>query len=106
MWLFTKYGFFSAVENFNDKNLIHVRANFSGDLERLCAAYGVKPNVKQIPGSDYTFRMDFTRETWGEIVKEEALAIDYPNFKNAVHDGTKRDGAYLKVFFTMQDAQD
>ncbi len=106
MWLFTKHGFFSAVENFNDKDLIHVRANFSGDLERLCDAYGVTPNVKRVPGSDYTFRMDFPRPVWGEIVKQEALGVDYCKFKPAVHDGTKRDDAYLKVFFTMYDAKD
>lgn len=106
MWLFSKSGFFSAVQNFNDSNLIHVRANFKGDLERLCTIYGIEPNVKRVPGSDYTFRMDFTRDQWDKILLGEARAIDYPKFKPAVHDGTKRDSAYLKVFFTMQDFQD
>ena len=106
MWLFSKSGFFSAVENIYDKNLVHVRANFAGDLERLCSTYGIEPAVKRVPGSDYSFRMDFTREQWDEIVRGEARAIDYPKFKPAVHDGTKRDSAYLDVFFTMQKYQD
>ncbi len=106
MWLFSKSGFFSAVQNMNDSNLIHVRANFKGDLERLCETYGIEPNVKRIPGSDYTYRMDFTRDQWDKILVGESRKIDYVKFKPAVHDGTKRDQAYLDVFFTMQKYQD
>ena len=101
MWLFSKCGFFSAVQNYNDSNLIHVRARFEGDLERLCKTYGVEPKVVRTPDGDYPLRMDFKRETWGEIVKAEAEAIDYAKFKPAVHDGTVRDRAYLAVFETM-----
>ena len=36
MWVFTKTGFFSAVQNNQDSSLIHVRARFKGDLEKLC----------------------------------------------------------------------
>ena len=106
MWLFTKHGFFSAVENFNDKNLIHVRARFKGDLERLCATYRVRPEVKTISGSDYPFRMDFERATWTSIVQGEAQSIDYSNFKSAVHDGTKRDRAYIEVWSALQKYED
>ena len=106
MWIFTKHGFFSAVENYNDSNLIHVRARFDGDLERLCKDYGVEPNVVRTPDGDYPLRMDFDRKKWGEILKGEAEAIDYPKFKPAVHDGTIRDRAYLAVFDTMWNLQD
>jgi hypothetical protein len=106
MWLFTKQGFFSAVQNFNDSNLIHVRARFKGDLERLCATYGVEPQVVNLPNTDYPFRMDFERGKWAEIVKSEAESIDYSNFKNAVHDGTRRDEAYMDVWSAMQEYQD
>lgn len=101
MWLFSKHGFFSAVQNYNDENLIHVRARFKGDLERLCKTYGVEPNVVETPRGDYPLRMDFKRETWAAIVQHEALEIDYAKFKPAVHDGTVRDRAYLAVFDTM-----
>ena len=101
MWLFSKHGFFSAVQNFNDENLIHVRARFEGDLERLCKTYGVEPKVVRTPDGDYPLRMDFDRKKWGEILKGEGEAIDYTKFKPAVHDGTIRDRAYLAVFDTM-----
>ena len=105
MWLFTKHGFFSAVQNWNDPNLIHVRARFHGDLERLCKKHGVPADVKSLPNTDYPYRMDFERERWSEIVKREALEIDYANFKNAVHDGTERDSAYMGVWSTMRRFQ-
>lgn len=106
MWLYSKHGFFSAAQHFDDHNLIHVRTQFKGDLERLCQAYGIEPNVEHTPDGDYSFRMNFPREVWGEIVKNEALAIDYPKVKPALHDGTKRDDAYLEVFYVMMDHRD
>lgn len=98
MWIFMKHGFFSAVQNYNDSNLIHVRARFKGDLERVCAAYGIEPNVVETPRGDYPYRMDFKRETWAEIVSHEVMEIDYTNFKSAVHDGTDRDYAYFEAY--------
>ncbi|MBQ9874488.1 MAG: hypothetical protein IJM30_08485 [Thermoguttaceae bacterium] len=105
MWLFTKRGFFSAVQNCDDSKLIHVRARFKGDLERLCEAYRLEPSVASVPGADYPYRMDFPRETWASIVKSEAEEIDYPNFKNAVHEGTDRDAAYMSVWFELKKRQ-
>lgn len=106
MWVFTKNGFFSAVQNFKNPDLIHVRARFKGDLERLCEEYGVAPEVVSTPGNDYPFRMDFTREKWAEIMSEEARRIDYPNFKNAVHfaEGASlcRNNAYLSVWEVLK----
>ena len=37
---------------------------------------------------------------------EESDAIDYGNFKNAVHDGTARDDAYMEVWGVMCGLQD
>lgn len=105
MWLFSKSGYFSAVRHFDKPDVMHVRARFEGDLERLCAAHGVEPKVVVTPGNDYRFRMDFARAEWVRIVSEEAEAIDYGNFKAAVHDGTGRDAAYMGVWDVMRRAQ-
>ena len=72
MWLFTKHGFFSAVQNWDDASLIHVRARFQGDLEKLCEAYGVEPKVVSLPDADYPYRMDSDREKLAEIAKNDA----------------------------------
>ena len=106
MWLFCRSGFFSAVQHFDDADTIHVRARFKGDLERLCDAHGVKVAVQETPGNDYRFRMDFPRRVWAEIVRAEAESIDYGNFKDAVHDGTARDAAYMDTWCAMRDGQE
>ena len=105
MWLFTKHGFFSAVQHFENANLIHVRARFKGDLERLCEAYETTPEVEHTPGNDYPYRMNFRREDWAKIVAGEANAIDYENFKDAVHEGTSRDSAYMDCWAALRRRQ-
>ena len=72
MWLFCKSGFFSAVQHFEDKNTIPVRARFEGDLERLCARHGIEPDVDITPNNDYRYRMNFPRQLWSGIVAKEA----------------------------------
>ena len=106
MWLFCKSGFFSAVEHEDDASVIHVRARFKGDLERLCKAHNVAPKVMVTVSNDYRYRMNFIRTDWERIVSEEARAIDYTNFKNAVHDGTARDEAYLGAWVAMREGQE
>lgn len=89
----------------DDANLIHVRARFEGDLERLCERFNIEPAILETPSNDYRWRMNFTREQWSDIMAEEAKDIDYCNFKNAVHDGTGRDRAYMDVWGIMSRAQ-
>ena len=106
MWLCCKSGFFSGVRHAEKPDTIHVRARFKGDLERLCKAHGVKPDVAVTPRNDYGWRMDFPVAEWARIVKEEAEGINYTNFKDAVHDGTERDDAYLNAWAAMREAQE
>lgn len=106
MWLFCKSGFFSGVAHATRPGVIHVRARFRGDLERLCAAHGEEPRVVETPDNDYRFRMDFPREVWARIVSEEARGIDYTNFKAAAHDGSARDNAYMGAWAAMRQGQE
>lgn len=106
MWLFCKSGFFSAVQHSNQPGLIHVRARFAGDLERLCQAHEVTPAITHTPGNDYAYRMDFPRAIWADIAQAEAEAIDYENFKAAVHDHSARDHAYMDCWYALRNAQD
>ena len=106
MWLFCKHGFFSAVRHVDKPDTIHLRARFRGDLERLFAAHGVAATVVETPANDYRFRADVPKVDWARIAAAEADGIDYSNFKNAVHDGTARDGAYLGVWAAMRAARE
>ena len=106
MWLFCKSGFFSGVRHESKPDTIHVRARFEGDLERLCKVHGLKEvEVLHTPSNDYAWRADFPIEVWSDIVRKEAESIDYTNFKNAVHDGTERDRAYMDVWAAMRHSQ-
>jgi hypothetical protein len=49
--------------------------------------------------------MNFKKTEWARIMEEESMDIDYTNFKNAVHDGTERDWAYMDVWSVMRGAQ-
>lgn len=105
MWVFCKAGFFSAVEHRDEPDRVMVRARFKGDLERLCLKHGLKPEVSVTSDADYRYRATFLKTLWAEIVRREAEAIDYDNFKDAVHEGTVRDRAYMGCWSALLRAQ-
>ena len=105
MWLFCEPGFFSAVQHEADPGIIHLRARFKGDLERLFSRHGLKADVQHTPGNDYAYRADVPKADWAAVVAAEAEAISYTNFKNHVHDGTPRDRAYMETWAAMRHAQ-
>ena len=105
MWLFCKSGFFSAVAHETKPDTIHLRARFKGDLERLFKANGIKSKVAYTPQNDYAYRANVSKAQWAAIVAKEAEGIDYTNFKNKVHDGTARDGAYMDAWLAMRQGQ-
>lgn len=105
MWLFCKSGFYSAVQHYDNADVIHIRARFAGDLERLCEKHGLLPVVAETSGNDYPYRMDFSRADWCKIVAKEAEDIDYCNFKNEVHDSTPRDHAYMNCWASLRKFQ-
>ena len=107
MWLFCKSGFFSAVLDFDNPDRVLVRARFNGDLERLLKNMPshAKVEILHTPDADYPYRMFVKKSDWEMAVLTEAEDMDYTNFKNAVHDGTARDAAYMRVWTEMRLAQ-
>ena len=87
-------------------NTIHLRARVEGDLERLAEAHQIDMRIEHTPAADYAFRAELPVAEWTRAVMEESDAIDYGNFKNAVHDGTARDDAYMAVWGVMCGLQD
>lgn len=102
MWLFCKSGFFSAVQNRDDPERVLLRSRFEGDIERLFPS----ANVIHTPEADYPYRAFVSRMDWAAAVLSQAEGIDYENFKDAVHDGTRRDSAYMSVWGALRRAQD
>ncbi len=111
MWLFTKVGFFSAVESAehpNDEAMLSVRARIEGDLDELRKAYA--PNLGPtviLPGRDYPYRAYITKEHWAEALARAALDLDYGNFKSKVAQaqGYDRSHLYGEVWGVMNDSE-
>jgi hypothetical protein len=105
MWIFTKYGFFSAVsarqedEKYGqvlDPDRIMVRARVRGHLEALKERFPDmlgQCDIHAFIGTDYAFRIFVDKLVWSQVLSDLAEETDYDNFKSEVahHQGT--DGA-------------
>ena len=98
MWLFTKYGFYSAVCARRagqplDHDRVMVRARLREHLDALKGRFpdllGDRP-VVVAAGTDYACRIFVDKAVWARIVSDLADDVDYGNFKSAVarHQGT------------------
>jgi hypothetical protein len=105
MWIFTTSGFISAVRNPNDRTII-VRSRDRQSLQQISQDF--KTPVMSTPFSDYQYRVVLESEQFTNWVKNQAAAIDYPNFKSAVqtHRGKIFARALNKVWSTMHDIED
>ena len=105
MWLFTKYGFYSAVCARQgdgghgqpvDPNRIMVRARLRTHLEALKDRF---PDlfgdceIKEFVGTDYAFRIFVNKSVWSQVLVELTGDMDYDNFKSEVARFQGRDGA-------------
>ena len=110
MWLFTRHGFFSVVQDKRDERLVHARARIKDDLEQL-RAFARKVLMVELPeviataDADYAYRCVIEKPLWQKIATALADNIDYTNFKSEVHGEPDRDNAYLKVWSAMHDLQ-
>lgn len=106
MWVFTRDGFFSAVQHFEQPNTILVRGRVESDLRRLCEI--MKTQIVENVDADYRYRTSVSRPAWAEYLQQAARELDYPNFKNAMHDlfdDSRRDQAHMEVWSAMQRLQ-
>lgn len=96
MWIFTKYGFFSAVcarqgdgrrADPIDESVIAVRSRSRNHLENLIHRFGEelgRPEIKTYEGSDYQYRVFVTKDGWRKACDAIAAELDYDNFKSEV----------------------
>lgn len=106
MWIFTKTGFVSAVQHATAPGMILVRARVRGDIDAFLAPVEERVAVQETPTADYRFRTAVTRADFETAVAAAARAIDYTNFKDAAHEGTERDFAYMDVWTAMRFLQE
>lgn len=90
MWIFTKDGFYSAVEDRNDAGKVIVRARSKDDIIRLAKKLKVKA-YRSGERADYPYRLWASKLEWVEYIAIAATEIDYPNFKSEMEKHFSRD---------------
>ena len=107
MWVFTKIGFFSAVEHKARRGCIIVRARRREHLEALADKTGVSWKIESTPERDYPFRAEMSSASWALVLSTLAREIDYPNFKDAAKKGHSKHWreALLDVWGVMVNWQ-
>jgi len=105
MWLFTKYGFYSAVcarqgdgshRQPVDPERIMVRCRVREHLEALKKRFPAllsECEIRTFPGTDYAFRTFVDKATWSQVLVGLNEELDYDNFKSEVARFQSRDGA-------------
>jgi hypothetical protein len=119
MWLFTKYGFFSAVcaregngrrSDPVDESTIAVRARSLQHLQSLLSRFASElgsPEIKTYVGTDYQYRVFVSKDNWRLVCGELAEELDYDNFKGEVEksEGSLKYAELLhKVWGAVDDA--
>ena len=96
MWLFTQYGFYSAVCARQgdgshgqpvDPNRIMLRARRREHLDRLLARFTDilgRVEVHESTATDYRFRIFVDKTDWASVLRDLGDELDYDNFKSAV----------------------
>ena len=96
MWIFTQYGFYSAVcarqgdgdhANPVDESRIMVRARLRVHLELLLQRfddYLGDAEITETPHTDYRYRVFVDKSVWTRVLSALADELDYDNFKSRV----------------------
>lgn len=115
MWIFSTKGFFSVVENKDDRNRVIIRARLRKDIDDLKYIFdSLKLRTTKIAinsRSDYHYRFTADRMDWITVMIRLMVGIHYTNFKDAVFDTEsgemkeKRQDAYLKIWAIMCNLQ-
>lgn len=122
MWLFTKYGFYSAVcarkgdgrhSQPVDPNRMMVRARIRTHLEALKERFSDligDCGIKEFVGTDYAFRIFVEKRVWTQVVVGLTEEMAYDNFKSEVarfqgHGGIDYEESLHEVWSVMYRLQ-
>jgi len=108
IWIFTREGFFSAVQDRNNKNRLCVRTRRRGDLERLAKAMRCRLSIKANVGTDYQFRASVNRKQFERYVEQSVRDITYiTGVKDQIDCGeSDRHSALYRVWDAMMSLQE
>lgn len=86
MWVFSRAGFFSAVQKGTEKHAeVCVRARVLEDFDKLRELYFPEMGrVQTTGGTDYPYRIYVSHNEWARIMDNMARDVDYKNFKGMI----------------------
>lgn len=84
MWIYTRTGFVSIVEDRDDSSRLYVRARRLSDLKNFVGEFCPNSLIYDTPDSDYAYRCHLPRHLVRAIVASCIMDIDYPNFKDSL----------------------
>lgn len=87
MWVISKHGFVSIVMKDGGYN---VRARRRADLEELLSAAKIDAPIIETPSADYRWRAIVQAPQLVQIMHHLGSSIDYPNFKDRMHEDPVR----------------
>jgi hypothetical protein len=110
MWIFSRYGHYSIVQNLVDPTRFKVRSRKIEDLEILKRAVPLLRNtpITEDRRADYRYRLFITQEQFIDVMLRLGESVDYTSFKDAIYqDPQQKDrlNSYHKVWETMYDYQ-
>lgn len=111
MWLYVKTGFYSIVHKPPcGENELMVRVRCKDDMDKLRkqlnAEYEFNGEVIDSPKADYAYRMIIPRKILASFLANEAMVMDYDNFKSTIgHRDYRRRDAYMRCWEAMYEWQ-
>ncbi len=88
MWIATNFGWFSTVEDRDDKEKVYVRARDLTQLNQLTKFLDFETEIVRFDSADYRYRIHITKSQFKKLVSDLVDHIDYDNFKNSITDKT------------------
>ena len=105
-------GSFSTVIDKMKPGRMLIRARCKRDIQNLYRRYRAKCPSMRKPASDenrdYRWRLSISKRDWVKLAGLLAVAVDYANFKSAVHqrpDQANKSGPYLEIWAVMHTLQ-
>ena len=100
MWIFTPTGFLSVVEHRDDIRCLIVRARAKEDLKDI-GEFAVQ-EIIEMPEADYRYRVEVARVTFAAYMQTQVAQIDYPNFKERLHEQNRSELAIEREQFAYR----
>lgn len=106
MWIFTKAGFFSVVQDRDNPDMLLLRSRKRLDLENLCQIAKVEDDIWNDPQADYPWRMRIEKEEFSRVAGEMVFDINYDNFKNTIaRQNPNRAVTYAQVWADLLEIE-